>query len=327
MIKTPKFCIGPMSKEVVDTVIDYYNDTGRAIWFIPSRRQVEWDGGYVNNWTTYGFCSYVRKRSKNNLIMRDHGGPHQGAVIDIGYSSISADAMMMDGIHVDPWKKYREIEDAANCTSEIIRFCSRTNGNLFFEIGTEQGIREMSVDEMERFILLVRDKLKGTFDRVEYFVIQSGTGLKENHNTGKYDTSKLADMTSLCKKYGLKSKEHNGDYLSSDAVSARFDGGLDTINIAPEFGYIQTKLILSEIKGNEELFEKMFDVCLSSKKWCKWVGEDFNPNDRKEELIKICGHYVFSDQEIVKITRSIDNFEDKVKTVLRARLDELYSGV
>ena len=56
-----------MSKNVVDAVIDSDGDFG----FIPSRRQVDYNGGYVNNWTTGEFAKYVNGRA---LIQRDHGG-------------------------------------------------------------------------------------------------------------------------------------------------------------------------------------------------------------------------------------------------------------
>ena len=75
MIDTPKFCIGPMSKQVVDAVNEYTAESGNKIWFIPSRRQIEWNSGYVNNWSTKSFSKYV---DNQNIIMRDHGGPHQG---------------------------------------------------------------------------------------------------------------------------------------------------------------------------------------------------------------------------------------------------------
>ena len=53
-----KLCFGPMSKNIVDTLIDFSNKTKTPITFIPSRRQVEWNGGYVNNWTTETFTKY-----------------------------------------------------------------------------------------------------------------------------------------------------------------------------------------------------------------------------------------------------------------------------
>ena len=40
-------------------------------------------------------------------------------------------------------------------------------------------------------------------------------------------------MIRVCKEYNVKSKEHNGDYLSEKDYRNRFDIGLDSINIAP----------------------------------------------------------------------------------------------
>ena len=56
----PKIFIGPMTKNVVDAIITFCNKTGHNIGLIPSRRQIEWNGGYVNNWTTNTFTQYVK---------------------------------------------------------------------------------------------------------------------------------------------------------------------------------------------------------------------------------------------------------------------------
>ena len=74
----PKIFIGPMSKNIVDAIIDYSNDNNVHIGLIPSRRQIEFDGGYVNNWTTQEFCDYVKSKTNNILLVRDHSGPLQG---------------------------------------------------------------------------------------------------------------------------------------------------------------------------------------------------------------------------------------------------------
>ena len=69
-MKNPKIFIGPMSKNIVDSIIEYVNDTGIHIGIIPSRRQIENDGGYVNNWTTKDFCNYVRSKTNNINSLR-----------------------------------------------------------------------------------------------------------------------------------------------------------------------------------------------------------------------------------------------------------------
>ena len=50
-----KFFIGPMSKNVVDSIIEFQKSTNHKIGLIPSRRQIEFNGGYCNNWTTKNF--------------------------------------------------------------------------------------------------------------------------------------------------------------------------------------------------------------------------------------------------------------------------------
>jgi hypothetical protein len=66
---TPKYFIGPMSKNVVDTIVEFCNETNNRIGLIPSRRQVEWDGGYVNNWTTKEFTEYVKSKTDKILLV------------------------------------------------------------------------------------------------------------------------------------------------------------------------------------------------------------------------------------------------------------------
>ena len=92
-----KYWIFLMSKNVVDLVIEFNGDFG----FIPSRRQVDYQGGYVNNWTTGEFSTYVNGRVP---IERDHG-EGQGFKDDDGFESFLHDLTYFDIIHMDPWKK------------------------------------------------------------------------------------------------------------------------------------------------------------------------------------------------------------------------------
>ena len=124
-------------------------------------------------------------------------------------------------------------------------------------------------------------------------------------------------MISVCKKYGKKSKEHNGDYLSGKEYKDRFDLGLDSINIAPEFGLIETLSYLNE--GID--INKFWKICYDSKRWEKWVDSNFDPFTQKEELIKICGHYVLSNPEFLNIKPNIDT---QIKSNIKQKLYELY---
>ena len=327
-----KIFLGPMSKNIVDTVIEYSNSFSLPFTFIPSRRQIEYNGGYVNNWTTKEFVNYVKNKGKFISVERDHGGPGQGTNMDDGVTSFKEDCKYMEIIHIDPWKKYQEYEAGLEETIKYLDICYNENPNLFFEIATEQGIRHFEVDELEKFILDLRKRLNPEiYKRIKYFVVQCGTGLLEATNIGNYDKERLKNMIKLCKKYGFISKEHNGDWISNDLMREKFELGLDCINVAPELGQIETRAILKEInkidnvEKRNELFEFFFQICLDSKKWIKWVDKDFNPVENKEKLINICGHYVFSYPEFQKIKDQLPNSNKQIRKDLLKKLSEYHS--
>ncbi len=313
-MKYPKFYIGPMSKNVVDAIIEFTEETGNKIGFIPSRRQVEYNGGYVNNWTTEEFSKYVNGRV---LIERDHGGAGQGYVEDNGVTSFETDAEHLDIIHIDPWKKYPDLNDGIDETLQNMNMIYNINPKVLFEVGTEEAIRKFTPDELN--ILLRSISEYDFFDNVKYAVVQSGVGidLGKRINTGKYDETRLSEFIDVCKYWSVLSKEHNGDYLSNQEIEDKFNIGLDALNIAPEFGQLETLCYLENI-GDD--FENFYQLCYKSKRWEKWVGEDFIPENNKEELIKICGHYILSDVNFQKIKPNID---DEIKTRIKNKLREL----
>ena len=73
-----KYGIGVMSLNIIDACIEFANEHNDHLIFIPSRRQVDYIGGYVNNWTTETFSKYVKTKTNNILLKRDHGSPNQG---------------------------------------------------------------------------------------------------------------------------------------------------------------------------------------------------------------------------------------------------------
>ena len=236
----PKYYIGPMSKNIVDAIIEFCNETNNRIGLIPSRRQVEWNGGYVNNWTTETFSKYTN----NHIILkRDHSGPGQGYIEDDGFKSLEYDCKYLDMIHIDPWKKYPKYKDGLKWTINMINFCYNINPNILYEIGTEESIRKFNSDELHGLVKELSINLHpDRFAKIKYLVIQSGTSLKETNNTGLYDKNRLLSMLSVTKQWGLLSKEHNGDYIPINLIKEKMELGLDAINIAPEFGLMENML-------------------------------------------------------------------------------------
>ena len=170
MVNNVKFWIGPMSKNIVDSVIEFNDD---IFGFIPSRRQIDYMGGYVNNWNTKQFAEYVDGKV---LIERDHGGPCQSVeyYINDGMESFKEDVKYFDIIHVDPFKKFQVFTSGIYVTMGYIERLLKLNSNIKFEIGTEQSILEYDCVDCIRFMLTMKNIL---LENIEYIVIQSGVGL------------------------------------------------------------------------------------------------------------------------------------------------------
>lgn len=316
-----KYFIGPMSKNIVDAIVEFCANTGNTIAFIPSRRQVEWDGGYVNNWTTEEFSKYVTTLP----LQRDHSGPGQGNNDDDGLESLAHDAKYFQLIHIDPWKKYPGYVDGLEQTIKMIKFALEINPQLIFEVGTEEAIRPFEADELNQLVIDLWAALpKETYKQIKYLVIQSGTSLKGTDQTGNYDAERLKEMIKVAQRHDLISKEHNGDYIPVETIKEKFNLGLDCINIAPEFGLIETQTYLDEIK-NSKIFDRFWQICYDSKKWVKWVSPSFDPYYNKEQLIKICGHYVLSYPEFIsEIKSQFPGIDEKIKLNVTRKLNQLH---
>jgi hypothetical protein len=309
-----------MSKNIVDAIIEFCEETNHKIGLIPSRRQVEWNGGYVNNWTTEKFSKY-----SNLTKQRDHSGPGQGTHDDDGYESLKHDCQYLDLIHIDPWKKYPVFGSGLQETIRMIEFCYKLNPNIQYEVGTEEAIRRFEPYELADLMHQLQHQLSSeVYKQIKYLVIQSGTSLKGTNQTGTYDADRLKEMLGVCKQFNILSKEHNGDYIPVSVIKEKFSLGLDAINIAPEFGVIETQTYLDSIEDNK-LFDRFWQICYNSKKWEKWVNPGFDPYLNKKELIKICGHYVLSYPEFINdIKSNFPNIDEQIKVNVKNKLNQLY---
>lgn len=308
----PKYYIGPMSKNVVDCVIKHGQK--HSVGLIPSRRQVDYCGGYVNNWNTQIFSEYVKGQNSSILLCRDHGGESQGKDYDDGVKSFTEDCSYFDIIHIDPFRVSNSIEQAAEKTKEILVQLWNLNPNVMYEVGTEEAIFKYEPKELRWFLKYLKSSLEpNQFHQIKYAVVQSGTrlDLSTRTNIGNFNNRRLQNFIQVVKDFGLLSKEHNGDYLTdSFDVEMRFQAGLDAINIAPEYGQIESEYYLEECKKDNNLFEEFYQICYNSGKWKKWIP---NLNGvSKDQLIITCGHYVLSDQEFINKIKSNFSSADKI---------------
>ena len=339
-------CIGPMSLNCVDASIELSKEYNALMMLIASRRQIdseEFGGGYVNSWTTEQFAEYVVKhdKKKNIVIARDHGGPWQNDLeiknklnlekaMQSAKNSFQADIDSgFHALHIDPSidiHKSPSTDEILDRIFELYEFCcgyaKKKKKDIILEIGTEeQNGTTNSPNELadtRNQIYKFCDKKKYT--RPSFVVIQSGTRVLETKNIGSFESPlrienelpveiQLLKMIEICKKYKIFMKEHNGDYLSDDSLKWHPKLGIHSVNVAPEFGVIESKSLvklLTKFKLKKILSEYL-EISYSSKKWKKWMLPNTQTNDYEKAIIS--GHYVFSDKKFLRL-------KEKAKKIL-----------
>ena len=338
--------IGPMSKNCVDVVIELVNSHKIPIMLIASRRQIEsaeLGGGYVNNWTTEEFSKYIEKNDKNqNIILcRDHGGPYQNEnenkenhsfdeVMDNAKKSFSVDIQSnFQIIHIDPTENLVSDltqDEMLNRIYDLYEFCylsaEKFNKKIFVEIslGKEDG-GISSVSEIEFGVKKIKEFCnKNKLPLPLFMVVKTGNHVLETKNIGiledivdgkGLEEGEIKKMIKFCNEEEIMIKEHNGDYLAEHALRYHPKIGIHGINVAPEFGVIETKAILTWLEQNNlyEMEKKFIDIAYNSKKWEKWMMP--NSKTTKKDKAIIAGHYIFSSKEFEVLKNEILETKEK----------------
>ena len=56
-----KLGIGPMSSEVIEAIFRSSHYLRKELMIIASKNQIDYNGGYVNNWTTNQFMEFIKE--------------------------------------------------------------------------------------------------------------------------------------------------------------------------------------------------------------------------------------------------------------------------
>ena len=340
--------IGPMSKNCVDVVIELANTYQIPLMLIASRRQIEskeLGNGYVNNWSTEEFSKYVYEndKSQNVILCRDHGGPYQNEnenkenhsfkeVMENTKKSFSIDIQSnFQIIHIDPTENLTSdltIDEMLDRIYDLYEFCyfiaEKYNKQISVEIslGKEDGgISNLS--EIEYGVTKIKEFCnRKKLPMPLFIVIKTGNHVLETENVGILENivvgkgvkeeREIEKMIKFCNKENLMIKEHNGDYLTDHALKYHPKIGIHGINVAPEFGVVETRSILLwlENKNLDKLSKEFLEISYNSKKWRKWMLP--NSNTTKKDKAIISGHYIFSSKEFLELKNRILEKESEI---------------
>lgn len=347
--------IGPMSKMLIKASILLAKEKDFPLIFIASRNQVdaqELGGGYVCNWDQKGFSEAIKKVADEvgfdglYYLCRDHGGPWQRdkerkdhlpeeEAMRLGKISYVYDLENgFDLLHIDPTKdpyvvgKVIDVNVVLKRTVELIEYVEKERiarglPEISYEVGTEETNGGLtSVESYEFFIQeLIKELDKKNLPHPCFIVGQTGTLTRLTENIGHFDVKTSRELAAVAEKYQVGLKEHNGDYQDEGILLAHPALGITAMNVAPEYGTVETraylKLIeLEEILFKEGLISKKSDLknCIRresvmSRRWEKWMTDD-TVSKTTEELLQdeeiitvitdISGHYTFNNDNVKK---------------------------
>ncbi len=345
--------IGPMSKTLIKASIILAKEKDFPLMFIASRNQVdskELGGGYVCNWDQKGFSDAIKEIANEvgfdglYYLCRDHGGPWQRdkerkdhlpeeEAMKLGKQSYVDDIVNgFDLLHIDPTKdpyvvgKVIDVDVVLRRTVELIEYVEKERiarglPEISYEVGTEETNGGLtSVESYEFFIQKLMKELdqKG-LPHPCFIVGQTGTLTRLTENVGNFNAKASIELAKVAEKYEVGLKEHNGDYQDEAILLAHPALGITAMNVAPEYGTVETraylKLIeLEEILFNEGLISKKSNLkdCIrresvASRRWEKWMTDD-TVSKSTEELLQdekiitvitdISGHYTFNNDNV-----------------------------
>ena len=333
--------IGPVSLNCIDATIEIANEYSVPIMLIASRRQVDsvdFGGGYTNNWDTETFAKYVRKKDIGNyvLLCRDHGGPWQNekevdtkldleAAMDSAKKSFQCDIEAgFDILHIDPSIDIFGSPSPNQILSrafELFGFCNETASSLGKELKYEVGTEEQTggshtLEELSENLNSISNFCSNNNIKFPTFVVcQAGTKVMETRNIGSFnsltniekgvfDILQIPQIVNMCNKFSTMMKVHNADYLPNEALSLYPRLGVHAINVAPEFGVVESRALLSLLRMNSlDLYADSFlELAYVSNKWKKWMLTNTDAN--MEERAIIAGHYVFSSEAFLQLYSS-----------------------
>lgn len=302
-----KLGFGPMSLEIIDILSRYTLDNNYPLMLIASRNQVDFDTGYV---CTTGQLAELTKpfQGANLLLCRDHCGPgfsdlDQGLTlaqqIQRCKDTITADiAAGFDLIHIDV---SRVPGDALAVATDLIDFALGIKPDCMLEFGSEDNTG-VDVNGSLARVAPQLEFLQQYRNNVKFFVSQTGS-LTLDAQAGSFDVPRNKQLAEQINASGFLFKEHNADYFTAEDIEQRIAAGVDSLNIAPQLGKIQTDLL--KMFAPADLWQQFSDRVYAANRWQRWTAGSTD----QALATSVSGHYCFNTPEYQAIIAAIDSAE------------------
>lgn len=375
--------VGPVSETVLEAALEVSRRRSFPPIFIASRNQVDagrFGGGYLlGGIDQEGFVDLIREKQRRIgysgplYICRDHGGPWQrdaelterlpvDQAMELARLSLEEDLSSgFNYLHIDPTKCPHPFDrkQLVAWTLELVAHCedfrrSRNLPPVDYEIGAEdiQGGITSEADFTAFLAQTCADLGKAGLPLPTCIVGQTGTLTRLDRNVGRFDRRATARLVEAAQRFGVGLKEHNGDYLSAASCRLHPQLGVAAMNVAPEFGLVETDALLAlaaledklpregwisqaELSG---LPDHMRELTFSGTPWEKWLTPELKARPREWVqadqamrllITRVCGHYTFAEGSVRKarerLYANVDRFRlipEPAAAFVRGRVEQ-----
>lgn len=307
--------VGPLSEDIIEAVYEHSAQTRTPLMLISSKNQVDYDKGYVFH--TAQYRQYLDRMKQTYpaasvYVCRDHCGPGHNSVFDIAdsYKTIDADVEAgFDLIHIDFCLYPGGYDRVLAESRRAIEYLQAKSPDTLIEVGTDENTGT-NVEDAAR----AEEQMKffTSFAKPHFIVLQTGTVIKELRQEGIFHEDYIKKLRLLADTYNVAIKEHNADYLSAAEIQRR-RGIVDAVNVAPQFGVLQTQLTLLRANQYGLDVNEFLDVSYRSRKWEKWLLHHTASNEYLCSVI--AGHYNFRSDAYRRLYEGIMNHENFSQTI------------
>jgi tagatose-1,6-bisphosphate aldolase non-catalytic subunit AgaZ/GatZ len=303
-----KLGVGPMSRKIIG-IINNYN---KPLMVVASRNQVDYNSGYVCH--TADLAHMITNKAM--MLCRDHCGPYFSD-LDCGLTLNDTIVRCKKTIQQDIISGFGLIHIAV--ATDLIEYALNLSPTIFLEFGSESNTGTnitkslAHIDEQLAFISQYKDN-------IHFFVTQTGS-LTMHTQVGSFNVDENKRVAEKIHNAGVKFKEHNADYLTYNDVLLRWQAGVDALNVAPQLGQVQTRL-LYELAGTTPEWNEFANEALAFGSWRRWLPSNLQSD--KLLAVFVSGHYIFSSDSYQRLMSVIDNvkFNESISATIISVFDE-----
>jgi fructose/tagatose bisphosphate aldolase len=237
---TFELACGPMSSQAIEAVFRVSEDRGVQLALIASKNQIDYAGGYVNDWTTAQYMEFVRFMRESYpradvVVCRDHLGPGFKKKVpgmsqyqDVLNTLESDIEQGFDLVHVDFCHAEGSEVARLEVTADIVAQARAKRSDIGIEVGTDEiGVLRNREHIQREIDWLVRNNVNP-----DLYVLNTGSKVEANRQAGHFNPGLVEQVRTMLQGTGMRIKEHNADFLGYPQIIQR-QGKVGAMNIAP----------------------------------------------------------------------------------------------